>query len=151
VKRLKMAIAALVLGSALAGFNAAAASADQSDLLKTRELVWRAWFAGDTKTLAELLPPDTIAISTGSQHWDTQPEIIKSAAEFHVQGGRLLRLQFKDTKIQRYGDAAMLYTRYFYEIQTKKKLSVTSGRATEFFVYRNGKWLNPGWHTDNQP
>jgi hypothetical protein len=146
VKRLQIAIAALVLGSTLAGFNAAAASADQSDLLKTRELVWRAWFAGYTKTLAELLPLDTIAISTGSQHWDTQPEIIKSAADFHAQGGRLLRLEFKDTRIQRYGDAAMLYTRYFYEIQTKSKRSVTSGRATE-----NGKWLNPGWHTDNQP
>jgi hypothetical protein len=151
VKRLQMAVAALVLGLALPGFNAAAASADHSDLLKTRELVWRAWFAGDTKTLAELLPSDTIAISTGSQHWDTQPEIIKSAAEFHAQGGRLLRLEFKDTKIQKYGDAAMLYTRYLYEIQTKKKRSVTSGRVTEFFVYRDGKWLNPGWHTDNQP
>ena len=61
MKGLKIAIAALILGSALAGFNAAAAPADQSDLLKTRELVWRAWFAGDTKTLAERLPPDTIA------------------------------------------------------------------------------------------
>jgi hypothetical protein len=46
--------------------------------------------------------------------------------------------------------AALVYTRYFYEIQTRSKRSVTSGRATEFFVFRNGKWLNPGWHTDNQ-
>ena len=150
MKRLQIAIAALVLGLALAGFNAAAASADQSDLLKTRELVWRAWFAGDTKTLAELLPPDTIAISTGSQHWDTQPEIIKSAVEFRTGGGKLLRLEFKDTKIQKFGDVAMLYSRYLYEIQVKSKRSVSFGRATEIFVFRNGKWLNPGWHTDNQ-
>lgn len=151
MKGFKIAVAALVLGSTLAGLSAGASSADEGNLLKARELVWRAWFAGDTKTLAELLPSDTIAISTGSQHWDTQPEIIKSAAEFHAQGGRLLRLDFKDTKIQRYGDAAMLYTRYLYEIQTKSKRSITSGRVTEFFVFRNGKWLNPGWHTDNQP
>ena len=87
MKRLKMAIAALVLGSALAGFNAAVASADQSDLLKTRELVWRAWFAGDTKTLAELLPPDTIAISTGSQHWDTQPASLQGGSTMWTTRG----------------------------------------------------------------
>jgi hypothetical protein len=86
----------------------------------------------------------------GSRHWDTQPEIIKSAGEFDAQGGRLLRLEFKDTKIQRYGDVAMLYTRYLYKIQTKSKRSVTSGRVTEIVVFRNGKWLNPGWHTDNK-
>jgi hypothetical protein len=150
VKGFKIAIAALVLGSTVTGFSVAATSADEGDLLKVRELVWRAWFAGDTKTLAELLPPDTIAISTGSQHWDTQPEIIKSAVEFRTGGGKLLRLEFKDTKIQKFGDVAMLYSRYLYEIQVKRKRSVSFGRATEIFVFRNGKWLNPGWHTDNQ-
>lgn len=102
------------------------------------------------KPSPKLLPPDTIAISTGSQHWDTQPEIIKSAAEFRTGGGKLLRLEFKDTKIQKFGDVAMLYSRYLYEIQVKNKRSVSFGRATEIFVFRNGKWLNPGWHTDNQ-
>jgi ketosteroid isomerase-like protein len=150
VKGFKIAIAALVLCSTVTGFSVAATSADEGDLLKARELVWRAWFAGDTKTLAELLPPDTIAISTGSQHWDTQPEIIKSAAEFRTGGGKLLRLEFKDTKVQKFGDVAMLYSRYLYEIQVKSKRSVSFGRATEIFVFRNGKWLNPGWHTDNQ-
>jgi len=30
------------------------------------------------------------------------------------------------------------------------KRSVTSGRVTEIFVRRNGKWTNPGWHTDSE-
>jgi len=146
----KIAVAVLILSLPQVGFATAAVPDDQSDLLKARELVWRAWFAGDTKTLRDLLPPETIAISSGSKHWDTQPEIIKSAADFRAQGGRLLRLEFKDTRIQRFGDVAMLYTRYLYEIQTKNKRSVTSGRVTEIFVFRNGQWLNPGWHTDNE-
>ena len=146
----KIAIAVLILSLPLSGFGTAAVLDDQSDLLKARELVWRAWFAGDTQTLRDLLPPETIAISSGSKHWDTQPEIIKSAAGFRAQGGRLLRLEFKDTRIQRFGDVAMLYTHYLYETQVKSKRSVTSGRVTEIFVFRNGKWLNPGWHTDNE-
>jgi len=26
-----------------------------------------------------------------------------------------------------------------------------TGRATETFVFRDGKWLNVGWHLDNTP
>lgn len=141
-------LAILVLCSGLVGAGVAASVGDQAELLRSRELVWRAYFAGDIKTLQELLPADTIAINSGSDHWDTQPEILQDAAQFRSDGGKLIRLEFKETKIQRYGDAAMLYTRYLYEIEVKGKRSVTSGRVTEFFVFRNGKWLNPGWHTD---
>jgi hypothetical protein len=56
----KVTITVLILSLPLAGF---AVPDDQNDLLKARELVWRAWFAGDTKTLTDLLPPETIAIS----------------------------------------------------------------------------------------
>jgi hypothetical protein len=28
------------------------------------------------------------------------------------------------------------------------KRSISSGRATEIFVRRDGRWTNPGWHTD---
>lgn len=144
------ALAILVLSIGIAASGLAANAGDETELLRVRELVWRAYFAGDTKTLKELLPTDTIAISSGSDHWDSQPEILEDAAKFHADGGKLIRLEFKDTKIQRYGDAAMLYTRYLYEIKVKNKRSIASGRVTEFFVRRAGKWLNPGWHTDSK-
>jgi len=35
------------------------------------------------------------------------------------------------------------------ETEENGKRSVSSGRATEIFVRRNGEWVNPGWHTDN--
>ena len=40
-----------------------APSHHQAELLQARETVWRTFFAGDVKTLADLVPPDTIVIS----------------------------------------------------------------------------------------
>jgi len=42
VKGFKTTIAALVLCTNLTGFSVAATSADEGDLLRARELVWRA-------------------------------------------------------------------------------------------------------------
>jgi ketosteroid isomerase-like protein len=60
----------------------------------------------------------------------------------------LVRLEFPRTEIQRFGDVAILYSKYVVETEMKGKRSVSSGRATEVFVLQNGKWTNPGWHTD---
>jgi hypothetical protein len=40
---------------------------DRQELLRARETVWRAWFAGDTKTLEKLVPPETIVMSGGEK------------------------------------------------------------------------------------
>jgi hypothetical protein len=42
------------------------------------------------------------------------------------------------------------YSQYVYETEVGAKRSITSGRVTEIFVLRNGKWTNPGWHTDSE-
>jgi ketosteroid isomerase-like protein len=119
-------------------------------LLLVRETVWRAWFAGDTGTLRELVPPETIVISSGEQKWKNKDGVIQGAAAFHAQGGRLIRLEFPRTEIQRFGDVAITYSQYILEIEQGGKRSVASGRATEIFVLRNGHWVNPGWHTDEE-
>jgi hypothetical protein len=36
------------------------------------------------------------------------------------------------------------------ETESGGKHEVSSGRATEIFVFRDGKWVNPGWHTDSE-
>ncbi len=136
---------AILLVSALA-----AKPDDRAELLKTREAVWRAWFANDTKALEALVPPDTIVISAGEEKWKHQAEIFQSAADFHAKGGKLVRLEFPRTEIQRFGDVAVTYSQYLYETEMDGKRSVTTGRVTEIFVLRNGKWTNPGWHTDEE-
>jgi uncharacterized protein DUF4440 len=128
--------------------RAAAAPSAQDELFKSREAVWRAWFAGDTKSLERLVPADTIAISSGEEKWQNQAEIFASATKFHAAGGKLLRLEFPRTEVRRYGNVAILYSQYLYEIESGGKRSVSSGRATEVFVLHDGMWTNPGWHTD---
>jgi hypothetical protein len=130
--------------------DSAARPDDRTELLNVREEVWRAWFANDTKTLDALVPADTIVISSGEEKWKNQSDILQSAARFQANGGKLIRLEFPRTEIQCFGDVAITYSRYLYETEVDGKRSLTSGRVTEIFVLRHGKWTNPGWHTDTE-
>ena len=132
------------------GFESAARSDEQEQLLKVRETVWRAWFANDRKNLEELVPKGSIAINSGEEKWQHQAEILQSAAEFQASGGKLIRLEFPRTEVQRFGDVAVTYSQYVYEREVQGQRSVRSGRVTEVFVLRHGEWTNPGWHTDTE-
>ncbi|HLJ88376.1 MAG TPA: nuclear transport factor 2 family protein [Candidatus Angelobacter sp.] len=112
--------------------------------------LWRAWFSNDQKTLRDLVPSDTIVISSGEPKWKHQAEVLHSAEEFQAQGGKLTRLEFPRTEVQRLGNVAVIYSEYVLEIEMGGKRSVSSGRVTEIFVLRKGKWSNPGWHTDSE-
>jgi hypothetical protein len=62
--------------------------------------------------------------------------------------GKLTRLEFTDTETQVYSYTAVVYSKYLYEIESGGKSATQTGRATETFVLRQGKWLNTGWHLD---
>lgn len=124
-------------------------SKDQ-ELLSTRKQVWLAWFANDQDRLRELVPADTLVISSGVHEWQRQAEVLAAAAKFHASGGKLIRLEFPRTEVQHFGDVAVTYSQYLYETEEGGKRGVTSGRVTEVFVFRNGHWTNPGWHTDEE-
>jgi ketosteroid isomerase-like protein len=141
-----MAAVIAILAGSTKGFPAN--QEDRGQLLKVREAVWRSWFANDVSTLKELVPPETIVISAGEPQWKHQSEVLQSAVDFQAQGGRLVRLEFPRTEIQRFGDVAILYSQYIVETEMKGKRSVSAGRATEVFVLHKGQWTNPGWHTD---
>jgi hypothetical protein len=121
---------------------------DQGNLKEVREAVWRAWFADDLPTLKRLVPADVIVISAGEKDWKHQAAVMESAAKFHADGGKLVKLAFPHTEEQHYGNVAILYTTYEVETEMKGKRSISSGRATEIFVMKAGKWVNSGWHTD---
>ena len=119
-------------------------------LLRAREAVWRAWFADDKKALEELVPADTLVISAGEKEWKKQADVFRGADDFHRKGGKLIRLEFPRTEVQHFGNVAITYSEYLYEIETAGKRSASSGRVTEIFVLREGRWVNPGWHTDEE-
>ncbi|HXZ10824.1 MAG TPA: nuclear transport factor 2 family protein [Candidatus Sulfotelmatobacter sp.] len=122
--------------------------AGKQELLAAREAVWRAWFANDAARLTELIAPELIAIEVGEK-WQSRDDELAAAKDFAARGGKLVRLEFPETEIQAYGATAILYTKFKLETEADGKQSSLSGRATEMFVRRQGKWVNVGWHLDS--
>ena len=119
----------------------------RKELLDVREGVWRAWFAGDKVALRAAVPDEVIAMDLGVADWADQDEILQRSSAF-ADGGKLIRLEFPKTRIQVYGDVAILYTTFLFETEKGGQRSVTTGRCTEIFAKRDGKWLNTGWHLE---
>ena len=118
-------------------------------LLDAREAVWRAYFAGDRATLEKLIPEETVAIEASDNSWSNRQTILDGAAQFAKSGGKLLKLEFPKTEVQVYGNTAVVYSNYSYELETGGQHVIQSGRVTEVFVLRKGQWVNPGWHMDS--
>ena len=149
MKRTNSAVALAILCLATLGpLNSAAQKTDDAELLHARETVWRAWFAGDTNTLEGLVPRETIVMSGGEEQWKHQADVLRSSADFHAKGGKLIQLEFPRTEIQHFGNVAIVWSSYSLEVDVDGKRSPDSGRVTEIFVWRDGHWTNPGWHTD---
>lgn len=123
---------------------------EQKRLLAAREALWRAWFSSDAKTLEQMLPDDTIAINAGDDAWAERAAILESSKGFVAGGNKLVRLEFPKTEIRMYGYTAIIYTTYLFETESSTgERNISSGRATEVFVLRDGHWVNPGWHMDS--
>ena len=148
-KRSNIFFIAVLVSIALTGANLHSQTSNDDQLLHARERVWHAWFDGNSKTLADLVPAETIVMSGGEKEWKHQAEVLRSSAEFHAKGGRLIRLEFPRTEIQHFGNVAVIWSSYVLESEADGKRSTDSGRVTEIFVRRNGHWVNPGWHTDD--
>jgi ketosteroid isomerase-like protein len=104
-------------------------------------------------TLAGLqaeLPDELLTMDPGNGEWGDRQAALEGSAQFAAAGGKLKRLEFPKTEIQAYGDVAVVYSNYLYEIEQGGKPFVNSGRATEVFVHRNGAWVNPSWHLDSR-
>lgn len=123
--------------------------AERDSLLHTREDAWRALFANDSNRIAQYFPAETLGINAGEESWADFKAVKAGSQAFVNSGSKLVRLEFPRTEIQRYGDVYIIYSLYTLETEQGGKHSVLSGRVTEVFVKRNGKWINPGWHMDS--
>jgi ketosteroid isomerase-like protein len=121
----------------------------RKDLLDAREAVWRAFFANDRAALDKLVPAELVTIEAGGGGFGNRVAVLQGAEQFAKSGGKLARLEFPQTEIQLYGNTAIIYSTYSYEIERGDQKQQSSGRVTEVFVYRKGQWVNPGWHMDS--
>jgi hypothetical protein len=118
---------------------------DRAALMKAREAVWRAWFAGDQAALTKLLPPELVTIEPGSTAFGTLKSNLEGSRSFAASGGKLTRITFPSTEIQVYGNTAIIYTSYEMDLQSGGQTRTERGMATEVFVQKDGAWLNTGW------
>jgi len=153
-----MRIIALTLAAALAcagpvaeppAQETAGSSVDaetRAALEKARDVVWRAWFAGDTATLARVIP-GALAAGEGNG-WSDRDKTIAGSREFAANGGKLVDITFDSTTFSLHGSVAIVTARYAtttVEPGSDKQVT-TSGYAVEVFVLENGQWVNPFWH-----
>lgn len=118
-------------------------------LLDAREAVWRAYFSNDRAALERLIPEETVTIEASDNNWGNRKAVLDGSEQFAKGGGKLVKLAFPKTEIQVYGNTAVVYSNYAYEIETGGQRYQQTGRVTEVFVLRKGQWVNPGWHMDN--
>jgi len=122
---------------------------ERDELLRVREAVWRAYFAGDSVALESMLPEELVAINAGPDAWKDRRGVIEDGSAFARAGGRLLELTFDRTDIQLLGEFAVLYTSFRYSLELGGERTAAAGRGTEIFVRRAGRWWNAGWHLDS--
>jgi ketosteroid isomerase-like protein len=146
----RLLIVTFVAGTILSGHALPAQTTDDAALLQAREAVWRAWFDGDLDSLKRLIPADTIVMSGGETEWKHRADILRSSSDFHAKGGKLIRLEFPHTEVQHFGNVAVIWSSYSLETEVDGKRSSGSSRVTEVFVWQQGRWTNPGWHTDEE-
>jgi len=118
---------------------------EKKELLTAREAVWRAWFAGDTRQLTTLVPPELVTIEPGSTTFGNLTTNLEKSRGFAAGGGRLTRLAFPTTEFQAYDATVILYTTYEMDLLVDGKTHTERGAATEVFVRQNGRWINTGW------
>jgi Domain of unknown function (DUF4440) len=119
--------------------------AKRTKILAAREAVWRAWFSGDSGSLARLLPPELITIDGVAGAFGTRDSALTGSRTFASSGAKLTRLAFPRTEFQGYGNTVILYTAYEMDLENRGETRRERGLATEVFVHRHGQWVNTGW------
>lgn len=140
---------ALVSFAALAAPAHAQESVDaktRAELERARDVVWRSWFAGDSRTLDRVLA-GALAAGDNSEGWSDRQKAIADSREFAQSGGKLVDLKFDSTAIQLHGKVAVMTARYSYTTADRAgKQQTTRGYAVEIFVLEKDTWTHPFWH-----
>ena len=115
-------------------------ASDSTALLAAREAVWRAYFAGDSARLVELLPERMVGMP------EDRAEIIADAQAFRRGGGVLRGITFSDDEIVMRDGIAVTFARYRVQLENAGRRDSMTGFAIELFVNEGGRWTNPSWH-----
>jgi hypothetical protein len=124
-------------------------AATQRELLSLREAAWRTWFSNDQAGFRRVVPDELVALGWNGGPWDDPARTMARMAEFAKSGLTLTTLEFPRNIFQQYDNVVILYTTFRLVLSDREgKPQETTGRGTEIFVRRNGRWIHTGWHLD---
>jgi hypothetical protein len=140
----------LLAAAAFARPLAAQAAAPDNAIIAARDTVWRAWFAYDTALLRRFIP-SALAVQQRGGGWGDRAQILGDSRNFSRAGGRLVGLEFQNTKIDRQGPSALVTSLYRTIVESNGRRDTTRGVASELFVLSGATWVNPFWRLDPLP
>ena len=122
----------------------------RAELERARDIVWRAWFAGDTVTLDRVIA-GALAAGGNIEGWADRRTAIAGSRDFAASGSKLLDLRFDRTAIELHGKVAVMTARFTYTTADRAgRRETANGYAVEIFVHENGAWTHPFWHLARQ-
>jgi hypothetical protein len=126
-------------------------AAAKREILAVREQAWRNWFANDTVAFKRIVP-ELVALGWDGGPWEDRAQTMAAMGEFAKTGMTVATLEFPRNIFQQYGDVVILYTTFRLVLKTPAgQTEETTGRGTEIFVRRDGRWVHTGWHLDKVP
>lgn len=123
-------------------------ASELGELEWVRKQVWVDFFAGDTTALRRVLAPELVAVGPDSPHWQSLDEALAASSRFKEGGGRLVGITFDSTVVHRFGDVAVMFSRYSLRTSHDGVVNEREGKVTEVFVRRRGRWVHTSWHID---
>ena len=146
----------LTLGLALSAsalpaqqYGPAPDAATRTEILALREAAWRTWFANDQAGFQRIVPDELVALGWGGGAWEDRAQTLAQMADFARGGWTVQTLEFPRNVLQQYGDVVIVYTRFRLVLADPAgRREETTGRGTEVFVRRDGRWIHTDWHLD---
>ena len=126
-------------------------AATRTEILRLRDGAWRAWFGNDGPAFERIVPDELLAIGWDGGAWNDRARTMERMREFAATGQVLRSLEFPENAFQQYGDVVLLYSTFRLVVGKGDASTTTSGRASEVFVRRHGRWIHTAWHLDATP